>query len=171
MAQSLWRDGDLDLRNNYANEHWREYTPGPVTPHYGAPRRDGRPFPAHSPGLPLILAPAYALGGRAACVALLVLMGVGRRCRLGISPAPDPAPRGRVSGLLATVGPPVFFYSFHVYTEVPSALRCAGALRLLLASRDPGRRRRAALLAATLPWLHVKMVPAAAALGVVGVSA
>ena len=39
MAQSLWREGDLDLRDNYAREDWREYTPGPVPPHYGAPRR------------------------------------------------------------------------------------------------------------------------------------
>jgi hypothetical protein len=46
---------------------------------------------------------------------------------------------------LAAAGPPVFFYSFHVYTEVPSALALALALRLLLAAPlDPrGRRGRA----------------------------
>src|SRR5436190_4184127 len=32
MAQSLWREHDLDLRDNYEREDWREYTPGPVTP-------------------------------------------------------------------------------------------------------------------------------------------
>ena len=71
MAQSLWRDHDLDLQNNFAQEDWREYTPGPVSTHYGAPRRDGRPFPGHSPGLPVLLAPVYALGGRPACVILM----------------------------------------------------------------------------------------------------
>src|SRR6185295_17537396 len=38
MAQSLWREHDLDLRDNHAREDWREYTPGPIVPHYGAPR-------------------------------------------------------------------------------------------------------------------------------------
>jgi hypothetical protein len=66
MAQSLWREHDLDLRDNHAREDWREYTPGPIVPHYAAPRADGRPFPAHSPGLPLLLAPLYAPGRPAA---------------------------------------------------------------------------------------------------------
>ena len=64
MAQSLWREGDLDLRDNFERRDYLEYTPGPVTTHYGTPRRDGRPFPAHSPGLPFALAPLYAIGGR-----------------------------------------------------------------------------------------------------------
>src|SRR6266536_1456357 len=74
MAQSLWREGDLDLRDNLEREDWREYTPGPITPHFAAPRADGRPFPAHSPGLPLLLAPLYALGGRPLCIAALTLL-------------------------------------------------------------------------------------------------
>src|SRR6185436_9272946 len=65
MAQSLWREHDLDLRDNHSREDWREYTPGPIVPHYAAPRADGRPYPAHSPGLPLLLAPLYALGAAA----------------------------------------------------------------------------------------------------------
>src|SRR5262245_49407119 len=73
MAQSLWREHDLDLRDKHEREDWREYTPGPVAPHWAAPRRDGRPFPAHGPGLPLLLAPVYAAGGRLLCVALLGL--------------------------------------------------------------------------------------------------
>src|SRR5438045_1039349 len=74
MARCLWREQDLALQDTLAREDWREYTPGPITPHYAAPRADGRPFPAHSPGLPLLLAPLYALGGRPLCVAVLTLM-------------------------------------------------------------------------------------------------
>jgi hypothetical protein len=170
QAQSLWRDGDLDLRNNYEGEDWREYTPGPVTPHYGAPRKDGRPFPAHSPGLPLLLAPFYAMGGRIACVLLLAAMAAGaavlvRDLALRFAGQPEPA----FAAFLAALGPPLFFYSFHVYTEVPSALAVAGALVVLLRSPGPRGAACAALLASALPWLHVKMVPAAAALGLVAV--
>jgi hypothetical protein len=65
------------------------------------------------------------------------------------------------------VGPPLFFYSFHLYTEAPSALAAGGALLLLLGGAGPGRAALAAALAAALPWLHLKMIPAAAALGIV----
>jgi hypothetical protein len=166
MAQSLWREHDLDLRDNLEREDYREYTPGPLAPHWGAPRRDGRPFPAHSPGLPLILAPAYAAGGRLACVALLALAAAAatveaRALALGLTGDA----RAALVGWAAAAGPPLAFYAFHVYTEVPSALAVALCLRLLLGTATPLRAAVAAALVIALPGLHVKMIPAAAALG------
>src|SRR6185503_20756934 len=38
MAQSLWREHDLDLRDNLDRGDFLEYTPGPVAPHYAAAR-------------------------------------------------------------------------------------------------------------------------------------
>ena len=168
MARSLWREGDLDLRDNFAREDWREDTPGPVVPHYGAPRRDGRPYPAHSPGLPLLLAPVYAWAGRLGCVALLALLAAGLCVQvraLALQVAGEPA--AAVLAWAAAAGPPVLFYSFHVYTEVPSALVLAAALALLLSTPGPAAAAGAAILASFLPWLHVKMIPAAAALAVI----
>ncbi len=170
MAQSLWREGDLDLADNLAREDWRENTPGPVLPHFGAPRADGRPFPAHSPGLPLLLAPVYAAGGRLLCVVVLGLMAAGvtvvawRLARGGAGEHPS------LIAWLAALGPPVAFYSFHVYTEVPSALAAAGGLALLLGAPSVTAAVGAGLLASALPWLHVKMIPAAAALGVIALA-
>jgi hypothetical protein len=170
MAQSLWADGDLDLRNNFASEDYLDYTPGPVRPHYGAPRRDGRPYPAHSPGLPAVLAPVYALAGRPGCVVLLALCGAAVAARTS-------ALARRLGGShemafcswLAALGPPVLFYSFHVYTEVPSALASLVALELLLAPIPTvATGVLAALAASLLPWLHLKMLPASAALGLLG---
>jgi hypothetical protein len=68
---------------------------------------------------------------------------------------------------LAAAGPPLLFYSFHLYTEAPSALAVGGSLLLLLGPSTPSRVMLAALAAAALPWLHVKMIPTAAALGLV----
>ena len=168
MAQSLWREGDLDLADNLAREDWRENTPGPVLPHFGAPRADGRPFPAHSPGLPLLLAPVYALGGRLLCVALLALVAAGATV-MAWHLARHAAGGGEAAlfAWAVALGPPMAFYAFHVYTEVPSALAIAGALVLLLGPASGAAAVSAALLAAALPWLHVKMIPAAAALGVI----
>jgi hypothetical protein len=179
MARSLWREGDLDLRDNYEREDWSADTPGPVRPHYGAPRRDGRPFPAHSPGLPLLLAPVDALAGRAGCVVLLALLAAWLTVEvraLALQVTRDS--QAAVLAWAAAAGPPVAAYAFHVYTEVPSALALALGLRLLARPSSPPSRSSfgadstgavgAALCASALPWLHVKMVPAAAALGLVG---
>jgi hypothetical protein len=176
MAQSLWREHDLDLRDNLEREDWREYTPGPVTPHYGFPRADGRPFPAHSPGLPVVLAPLYALGGRPLCVLGLTLAAA----LLGLETwrASRRHTSDEEAALLAwalVLVPPVAFYSFHLYTEVPSALALAVALRMVMEDgRGQPREARAvvravvaALLASALPWLHLKMAAAAAALGII----
>lgn len=166
MAQSLWREGDLDLEDNLAREDWREYTPGPLRPHYGAPRADGRPFPGHSPGLPVLLAPFYAAGGRAACVALLGLLAAALASLVHAWARELGA--GDAAALLAwavAAGPPVLFYSFHVYGEVPSALAVMGALWLLRPGASAVAAAGAAALAGLLPFLHHKMMPVAAVLG------
>jgi hypothetical protein len=168
MAQSLWRDHDLDLRDEYDGEEWGEFVPGPLRPHWGAPRADGRPYPAHSPGLPMLIAPVYAAFGRAGCVLLLASLAsgaalVGRRLAWALTGDP----RAALAAWLALVGPPLLFYSFHLYTEAPSALAAGGSLVLLLGAPGPAAAALAALAASALPWLHVKMIPAALALGIV----
>ena len=168
MAQSLWRDHDLDLRDEYDGEEWAEFVPGPLRPHWGAPRADGRPFPAHSPGLPLLLAPAYAALGREGGVLLMALVAAAAAVvcrRLALQLTADPGASG--VAWLAAAGPPLFFYSFHLYTEAPSALAAGGSLALLLGGPGTAGATLAALCASALPWLHVKMIPAAAALGLI----
>ncbi len=171
MAQSLWREGDLDLRDNYARQDYHEFTPGTLRAHYGQPRADGRPFPAHSPGLPLLLAPVYALGGRALCAVLFALFAATlaeqvRRLALLATGSPQAA----LAAWAVAIGPPVALYSFHTYTELPSALALALSLRLLLEDAGVGRAALAAGLVGALPWLHPKMIPAAAVLGALGLA-
>ena len=166
MAQSVWREGDLDLRDNFARGDHLEYLGGFDRMPGGTRRADGRSYPTHSAGLSVLLAAAYALGGRAACVMLLALLGAG----LGLL-ARDLARRGGAdeeAALLAwaaAVGPPVLFYTAFLYTEVPAAFAIALALRLLLVSPGPRAAAAAALALSALPWLHVRMTLAAAALG------
>jgi len=169
MAQSLWNERDLDLRDNFDRQDYLEYTPGPVGPHYGNPRRDGRPFPAHSPGLPILLAPFYAIGGRRACVLLLALCGAllaGQVRAVAERLGADPA--GARLAWAASLGPPVFFYGFHVYTELPSALAIAVAVRLLTPRASLRGAVLAALAIACLPWLHLKLLLVSAALAALG---
>lgn len=171
MAQSLWQEGDLDLRDNYAREDFLDYTPGPLVPHYAAPRRDGRPYPAHAPALPALLAPAYALAGRRGCLVVMAALAawLAREVR-GLAGDATGHAGAAWFAWIAAAGPPIFFYSFHVYTEVPSALALALSLRLLLRPPSLVGAASAALAASALPWLHVKMTLAAAALGVLALS-
>jgi hypothetical protein len=166
MAQSVWREGDLDLRDNFARGDHLEYLGGFDHMPGGTRRADGRSYPTHSAGLAVLLAPAYALGGRRACVVLLALVAAG----LGLL-VRDLARRSgadETSALVAwaaTVGPPVLFYTAFLYAEVPVAFAIALALRLLLFSPGPWAAGAAALALSALPWLHVRMTLAAAALG------
>jgi hypothetical protein len=166
MAQSVWREGDLDLRDNFARGDHLEYLGGYDRMPGGTRRADGRPYPTHSAGLSVLLAPAYAVGGRRACVVLLALVAAG----LGVV-VRDLARRAGAdeeAALLcaaAAVGPPVLYYSAFLYTEVPVAFAIALALRLLLHAPGPWAAAGAALALSTLPWLHVRMTLAAAALG------
>jgi len=158
MAQSLWREGDLDLRDNYAREDWREFRSGPTEPHYAAPRKDGRPFPGHSPGLPFILAPVYALGGRLACAILLGAMVAATGALAfhialleGLSSA-----AALLAGLLAA-GPPLAAYGLHIYTEAASTFALFAAYALLRFGATAWSPALSAFLACALPFLHPRM--------------
>jgi hypothetical protein len=166
MAQSVWREGDLDLRDNFARGDHLEYLGGFDHMPGGTRRADGRSYPTHSAGLAVLLAPFYALGGRRACVLLLCLLAAGLSLLVR-----DIARRGGADEPSATfawaaaVGPPVLYYTAFLYTEVPVAFAIALALRLLLFSPGPWAAAAAALALSALPWLHVRMTLAAAALG------
>jgi hypothetical protein len=170
MAQSVWREGDLDLRDNFARGDHLEYLGGYDRMPGGARRADGRSYPTHSAGLSVLLAPAYALGGRPACVVLLALVAAGLSLLVR-----DLARRGGADessallGWAAAVGPPVLYYTAFLYTEVPAAFAIAVALRLLLYSPGPWAAGGAALALSALPWLHVRMTLAAALLGALAV--
>lgn len=158
MAKSVWLEQDLDLRDNYEREDWREFRGGRTEPHYAAPRLDGRPFPGHAPGLPFFLAPVYGLGGRLACVILLGAMvaGVGALAfRLAVAEG-LPESGALVAGLLAA-GPPLSAYGLHVYTEAAATLCLMGAYALLRLGRGPAVFGLAAALACVLPFLHPRM--------------
>jgi len=152
MAQSIWKEGDLDLRDNFRRGDFREYVPGVRRMPGGTRRADGRSYPTHSPGLSLLLAPAYALGRRPGCVVLLsalaALLGLLVH-RLARGAGADEG--AALLAWAAAVGPPVFFYTHFLYTEVVCAVLIALALWLLLGSPSPRGAAVAALALGGLP--------------------
>src|SRR5271169_4573197 len=62
-AESLARDGDFDLRNNYNPAVYLDWYPAPnLNPQVQA-RPDGAQYLIHTYGLPLLIAPAFWLAG------------------------------------------------------------------------------------------------------------
>src|SRR5258708_5691645 len=63
ITQSLLYDHDLKIENNHARGDYRAYFPGDLAPHVGARGRNGAVYSIHSPGVPELVLPAFALGG------------------------------------------------------------------------------------------------------------
>jgi hypothetical protein len=169
-ALSLARDGDLDVRDELAEEAYRPFHEVDLAPQ-ARPRADGSLIEPHDPLLPAILALPVELGGwvlaklalaavAAALAALTVWIAV-RRLAVPVLPA------AAVVGV-AAASPPLASYGSQVYPELPAALAVATAIAALT---GPLRRGGLAALAAAivaLPWLSVKYAPVAAALAAVG---
>lgn len=170
VAQSLWRDGDIDLRDNFERGDFREYVPE-LRRRLGIRGRKGPLVPLHRPGLPALVAPAYAVAGRAGCAvllaALLAALGLVVR-RLALRATGDE--RGALVAWAASVGPPALFFGAFLYPEVPAALAVGLALLAIEPAAGALRATGAALAVSALPWLHPRLGMGAGALGLLGLA-
>ncbi len=167
MAQSVWREADLDLRDNFARGDFLEYLGGLDRMPGSFQGADGRYHPIHSGGFAVLLAPTYALAGRAGCCVLQALLAacLGLLVR-GLARGATGSERAGLAAWAAAVGPPVLYYTSFLYTEVAVALCLALALRLLLSERlGAAGAALAALALSALPWLHVRMTLASVVIG------
>lgn len=168
MAQSVWREGDLDLRDNFARGDHLEYLSGLPRMPGGVRDREGRHRPTHSGGLAVLMAPFYALGGRVGCALALAFFaaGLGLLVR-DLALRATGNERAAIAAWAAATGPPVLFYTAFLYGEVVVAF-CI-ALAMWAGVRLPGAwgGLLPALALAALPWLHVRMTLTAAAVGAV----
>ncbi len=172
-AISVAEDGDLDVSDELATERWRSFHEAEL-PVQERLMDDGRQLAPHDPLLPVLLAPAWALGGWVgAKAALAVLAGVLAALttwtairRFAVHPATAAAVVAAVSSAWPLAG-----YATQVYPELPAALVTVAVVAVALRPGRPGAWRVVGLatLVSALPWLAVKYVPVAAALvGVMG---
>ncbi len=127
--------------------------------------RDGRLYPLHPLGLPILLLPGFALAGAVgarATVALLAVLLCWRTLRLATRLV------GPVPAALAVLGlglsAPFVLNAGAIYPDVASGLALALAYEAIDAARLTVRRALAlGLLLAAMPWLHVKLLVVVAA--------
>jgi hypothetical protein len=183
VCQSLWADGDLDLRNNYQNNDGRLF--GAADLEVGLHAREnkaGRLFPAHDIGVPLLLTPIYVVATSVAGISSESILNRFRMnrglfayslislCIIGLVTTAAVITRSALiaqgttptlaSGvaIVAWLSPPVLSNSFLIFPE-PFALWVT-ALALRFASSDEERapgsahnNRGEAILAAVLGLL------------------
>ncbi len=169
-ALSLARDGDLDVRDEFAEQAYRPFHEIELAPQ-ARPLRDGRLIEPHDPLLPAVLAAPAALGGWvaakltlaaiAAALAALTLWTAVRRFGVPVLPA------AAVVGVFAASAP-LAAYGSQVYPELPAALAVAVALAALAGPLRRGGLAALGLAVVALPWLSVKYAPVAAVLAVLG---
>lgn len=166
---SLAEDGDLDVSDELAEERWRDFHEAQL-PIQQQPLEDGRQLSPHDPLLSALLVPGWVVAGWQGAKATLVLLaGVlaglttwTAARRFGVRP---PTAAAVVAGL--SLAWPLSGYATQLYPELPAALATVVTVAIATAPGPPGPRRVVGLVLAltALPWLAVKYVPVAAALG------
>src|SRR4051812_16546079 len=140
MTESLARDHDLDLTNQYRNIAHSDVGRPDLLPQTGDPRGPhGEQYSRHEPFLPILMMPGYALGSVPGALAIIALFGaLLARSTIrfledeGISDATT-----RVLFPLIAFGPPVVFYATRIWPEVPAAFCFVEAVRGIRQRRPP----------------------------------
>ena len=152
-AESIVTDGDVDLRDEYATRAYRDWYPYVLERH--GRLTNGQANEPHGVGFPLLIAPAYAIGGPLA-VQLFLAAIAALALALGGALARRIAPEPWASGATLAVGlsPPALAYATTVTPELSAGAALAFAtllaLRVRELPRDPlggGRRVRARVAA------------------------
>ena len=160
QTHSLWTDGDLDLKNNLERRDYRRFGLDRMTPHVVQAPAGGL-YTHHRPGLSMLLLPAYALKARAG--PMLLMAGLAA-CLGGVVFLLGHRITGDLRAALfawaaVTFSPPVAFYAYQVYPEIPAALLIGLALLgILQEQRSVWLTLGIGLCLAFLPWLHERFI-------------
>jgi len=178
LAQSLIRDRDLRIENNHQRGDYLEYSLHASRPHYLRRGVDGAIYSIHAPGVPALIAPAFALGGYRGVVAFLGLVaaiatGLVWRLSHRVTGSASAAWFGWACCALTT---PFFFQATQVFPDgLAATCVLLGTLPLILRSgtssgpEGPSRDGRMWLISglslALLPWLQTRLAIVATAAG------
>jgi hypothetical protein len=162
-AESIVADGDIDVRNQYAEQAYTGFYPYLLEP-LGVLVQGRRHEPTGA-GFPLLIAPAYALGdvlGVKLLLAAICALAFVLAAELARRVVPEPWAGG--AALACGLSPPALAYSSAVLPEMTAAALLAGAALLALRVREEPLLRfavPAAVLLSLAPWLSIRFTPAA----------
>ena len=174
IAQSLIEDHDIQIENNHRQRDYRSYSSVGLKPDFLRRGVNGQIYSIHAPGLPLLVAPAFAaLGYRGVVAALVVVSAIGSALAwLAAWLVTHDRGASWFGWAAVSLSVPYFVLTGSVFPDGPGAvLLLVGVLPLL---DERARERRWLVLAgaalATLPWLHTRfsVLAACAAVPIIG---
>ena len=177
-AHSLTADHDFDLKNNYLNgDHKKFYPLGFLDPHVKQ-QPNGAWLLSHDIGLPLVIAPAYALAGRLGVMHFFALVGAGLAAQMFLLGWEVSGQwwAGLLGWLSLFASAPLALYVFQIYPELIGSLLTLFALRYILCTPtwihatsfsivhcSPAPLRYGAVFVIValsfLPWLSGRFIP------------
>ncbi len=166
-ALSIAEDFDLDISDEIADRRFTPWHEINLNQQTIALNETNQRISPHDPLLPVLLAPAMAIGGWTSAKIFLAMMSsataamtlalVTKRWRLSSLPA---------ALVIAAFfcSPPLVAYGTQVYPEMPAALAVLIATFAITGSTTNKNLAVASISIISLPWLSVKYVPVAAIL-------
>jgi len=169
IAHSLVHDHDFELSNNFANKDYLAFYPGDLFPRHESVTTRPLLVSKHSLGLPVLIAPAYAVAGWQGAAHTLNLFGALLAVNIFLL-VRETVRSERLAWLVCAalaLAPPLFTYAELIFPEVPAALLILYAYRHLQAWHSSNRAQRwlVTLCLAFLPWLHPRFLFIALGLG------
>lgn len=173
IAQSVWKDGDFDLRNNYDARDLLAYYAGSLEPRHVSLGVLGQEYSFHGPGVALLSLPAFVLGGPLAARLLIAMLVASSSGLLWLAVRRLSGSTGAawIGWLAFVVGSPLALNASMIYPDGPGAAICALAFWALVRVLDEPPRPSLAMLAAVglalalLPWLHLRLALVSASFG------
>jgi hypothetical protein len=176
ITQSLLKDHDLRIENNHRNGDYRAYYAGELPkPDYRRRGRNGEIYSIHAPGLPALVAPAFAIAGYHGVVVFLILIAsTGSALAWSLTYLVTRRSDAAWFGWAAvTLSVSMIFHSFTVYPDgLGGVLALTGVWAILRTEQEhesgseriaPWWLHGAAL--ALLPWIHTRFALIAGSLG------
>src|SRR5438132_11583796 len=162
IAHTRRHDGDFELSNNFANQDYRAFYPGELFPRHEAITPKPILVSKHSLGLPVLIAPAYALDGWHGAAHGLNLVGGLLALNIFLL-AYELSGRARVAWIVwaaLAFAAPLFTYAELIFPEAPAALLIVYAYRQLRRWQQTNAAQRllTVLCLAYLPWLHARFL-------------
>ncbi|MEA2236519.1 MAG: hypothetical protein QOC81_1243 [Thermoanaerobaculia bacterium] len=140
MTESLVRDHDLDLSNQYRDIAHSDTGRPDLVPQPGDPRGPhGEQYSRHEPFLPILMMPGYALAGLPGALAVIALFGalLARSTVRFFEDEGIADSTTRALFPLIAFGPPIVFYATRIWPEVPAAFCFLEAVRGMRQRRPP----------------------------------
>lgn len=172
ITQSVLKDGDLRIENNYRNRDYASFYSVDIPPHYLTRGRDGEIYSSHAPGTSIIVLPGFAMFGYYGAVGTVLLCvalasAVGWRSAWMLTRSSGGA---WLSWAAVFLTAPIYLHAVTVFPEGPATLPVIAATWLLVALElgHPVQPRTLVFIGgalSVLPWLHSRLAVIAVGLG------